>query len=184
MDTYIEQSVAGRPGGWKRILYGLCWCTSVLFIVLALFFATGVFSDNPHVLEVHWTNIGFLAICLMVAVVIFRSKDHLRMEYDYILRGDELEINGIMNGRRRRTLAVIPLNRISFVGPASKMQIPDSINRAGIKKHEWYTNVQAEIYFVLYIESNIRHIVFLELNDEMLLGLRKSKALPQNAWQM
>lgn len=177
MDSYIEQSVCGGRDKVKSVLYGLCWCVVILLLIPAMFFASGVFGNNPDTLDINWLNLVLMCIVLAVAFGIFRWKDHLCMEYDYTLRGDTLEISGIFNARRRRKLAEIPLEGIQQIGPADE---PEILKKSQFKQHKWFANVNASKYYLIYMKENSRRMAILELSDEMLTAIRKSGKLSRN----
>ena len=179
MDSYIEQSVAGERRAGRAVLYVFCWCVSVLLVVLAMFFGTGVFGDSPDSLEISWLNFFLLGVCLLAAIGVFRWKDRLRMEYDYILRGDILEISGVFNGRRRRILAEIPLERILQIGPVEGAGLQNST----AKSHDWCLNADASKYYLIYMNQNSRRLALLELNDELAAAIQKSGKLSRDAWR-
>lgn len=179
MECYIEQSVTAKKSFGKSLLYALSWCATVLLVIMAMFFGTGVFSDQPDVFKIHWMNVVLLLLCLLGAFVCYRRKDRLRMEYDYILRGKVLEISGILNARRRHKLAEISLDCILQIGPVAGMQIQD----LQLKKHSWFSDSQSSISYIIYMQERTRHMAFLELNTEMLAALRKCGQIPRDAWR-
>lgn len=183
MENYIEQSVSGKRSMGKTVLYALCWCATALMLVLAMFFGTAVFGDNPDVLEINWLNVVLLLLCLLAAFGFFRRKDYVYMEYDYILRGETLEISGILNARRRRRLAEIPLERIRQIGSLEGADGKSVIQNPQYKKHRWLADPDARIHYLVYMEKNTRHLALLELNDEMLAAIRKSGKLSWEAWR-
>ncbi len=183
MDSYIEQSVSREKDKAKPVLYGLCWSAVILLLIPAMFFASGVFGNNPDTLDVNWLNLVLTCAVLAVAFGIFRWKDHLRMEYDYVLRGTVLEISGIYNARRRRMLAEIPLERIQQMGPITAAQIQKLSKHPRMKHHNWCLNMDAHKYYLIYMKENIRHTVFLEFSDEMIVAIRKSGKLSGDAWR-
>lgn len=183
MDSYIEQFVSGGKRTAKSVLYGFCWCAVILLVVMAMFFGTGVFGDHPEKLEINWLNAILLCACLLAAFGIFRWKDHLRMEYDYILRETVLEISGVFNARRRRLLAEIPLGRIQQMGPINDAQIQKLSGHPQMKRHNWCLNADAHKYYLIYMNENSRHLAILELGDEMISAIRKSGKLSRDAWR-
>ncbi|MBP3652565.1 MAG: hypothetical protein J6J78_05780 [Clostridia bacterium] len=183
MESYIEQSVPGKKSTGKSVLYALCWCAVGLLVIIAMFFGSGVFGDNPDRLEINWLNVVLLICCLLAALGIFRRKDHLRMEYDYILRDGRLEISGIMNARRRRTLGTIHIDRIAQIGKADSADGLKALQNPKLKRHRWFADADAQLYYLIYAEENARHLALLELNDEILTAIRRGGKLARDAWR-
>jgi len=183
VESYIEQSVSGKRSIKKKILYVLCWCATALMLVLAMFLGAGVFGDNPGVLEISWLNVVLLLCCLAAAFGFFRRKDCVYVEYDYILRGSTLEISSVLNGRRRRRLAEISLERIMQIGSADAADGKSALQNPQLKKHRWFIDADSRVRYIIYLEENTRHMALLELNDEMLAAIRKSGKLAWDAWR-
>jgi len=191
VEQYYEYSVAGSKSKRSEFFYAMCWLLIVICLIAAIFFASGIFADStrtltytgPDALEVNWLCVVGTALCLLAAGILFRRKDHLRMEYDYILRGTVLEVSGIYNARRRRVLAEIPLERILQMGPIRDAQIQKLSNYPQMKHHNWCLNADVPRYYFIYMVENNRHLAFLELNDEIVAAIRNSGKLPRDAWR-
>lgn len=180
MDNYIEQCVSAPESGGKKALYKLCWCATVLLVVLAVFLATGVIGSNPAVLEIKWGNLALLLVCLAVAFICFRKKDTLRVEYDYFLGDGVLEISAVYNASRRKNLEQIQLSKVVQMGVYSN---PEILQGQRIERYNWSLNRDARVYYLVYMKESKRHMALLELNDEMISAIRRGGELPRNAWQ-
>lgn len=181
MEQYYEQSVAGQKSTKTNFLYALIWLVIGICFIAAMLFASGIFvegtSSNRNVLDVNWLSVLGTAVCLVVAGVLFVRKDYLRKEYDYILQGNKLEICGVMNRRRRKTLARIDLGSARMAGTVENdVSLPGENN---LRKHKWY--VQACRYYIIYIEDNIRHAALLEMDDHLAELIRRQ--LPVGVWR-
>lgn len=183
MDAYLEQSVSGKRSAQGTALYGLCWTGCILLALAGVMFAANTLGNDPAALEIKWLNVLMTVLCLVPAAVLFRWKDHLRTEYDYILRGDALEISAILNARRRRRLAVIPMEKIIQCGFASGSHWEKAKRQPGIRICRWFIHGDANLAYLCYMEENIRRIALLELGDEMISSIRRSKRLPVGAWR-
>ena len=182
MEGYFEQSVSGRRTMHSTILYALCWALIVLLALATLFFLLNVVSVGEDGTALRWPCIVGALVCLGLGVLVFRRKDYLRIEYDYLLREGALEIWGILNLRRRRKLARIPLERISRMGPAQGSGFESARRQPGLKRHDWHAEGDA-LQYVCYTQENVRHMAILELNDEMRAQMRGSGRILPGVWQ-
>lgn len=180
MEKYYEQSVA-RPGSAKTgLAYGLCWMLIVALMIIALLFASSALPESAgNALEVNWLSVLGLALCLVLAGILYVRKDYLRMEFDYILHDGVLEISGVMNRRRRKKLARIDLNRVLQAGA-----VPEGGSAAlgpdkSIRRHKWYACECR--HYLLYKEESIRHAALLELDAQLCELVRRQ--LPVGAWR-
>lgn len=180
MDNYIEQCVSGPSSKAERILYKLCWCATVVLVILAVFLATGVVGSNPAALEIKWGNLALLLVCLAFAYICFRKKDTLRVEYDYFLGDGVLEISAVYNASRRKNMEQISLSKVVQMGV---FRNPEILQGQNLECHSWYLNRDARIYYLVYTKESKRHMALLELNDEMITAIRRGGELPRNAWR-
>lgn len=183
MENYVEQSVAGVKRAKDTALYALCWALAALFVLLAMFFAAGALGEDPNKIEINWPELLLSALCLLGTLALLRAKDHLRREYDYILRGDRLEICLILNGRRRRELAKIDLERVTRMGAASGADFADALRQTRIRRQNWFVPSGAPLYYLCYTKQNERCMAVLQLNEELLGAMRLSGSLPRGAWR-
>ena len=92
MDGYFEQSVAGRRTMRDAILYALCWALIALLGLAAIFFLMNVVSVGEDGTALRWPCLVGALVSLGLGALIFRRKDYLRLEYDYLFREGALEI--------------------------------------------------------------------------------------------
>lgn len=176
---YIEQSVSNDQTARVGIAYILCCVLIVILMIAVLISAPNIIGSDPDVLTINWMNVVYVAVSLALAAVLFVRKDYLRVEYDYILYDDVLEIYGILNRRRRKKLASISLEQVTRCGPAaSAMPKNDEV-----KVHKWYLQEDKGLHCICYKEENGQHAALLELNDEFALQLRRSRRLQLGVWK-
>lgn len=179
MEIYYEQSVVGESRNKHSVLYAIFWSITVVFAVLAMICGANVLGNDPEVFSVNPPSAVGFVLCLAVALCAFFRKDHLRKEYDYILRGDVLEIFAILNHRRRKKLASLHLNQVHAVGMASSARCASLRKQRGLRLHAW--SVRPGTHYVYYIEDNVRHMALLELDDQIATLIHRQ--LPVGVWQ-
>lgn len=179
MDGYVEQSVAAEGVRRQKCFCALCWLLVVSLLILAVFSAArmlSVLEESGPVAALGW--LAGVLICLGMAVALMRCKDYLHREYDYLYRNDALEIWLILNHRRRRRVACIELRQVRSIETGVSAQRV----RAGGKCERWYVHGD-QLSCVRYIWKNTVRTALLELNDEMLAGLRCNGHLRRDVWQ-
>ena len=181
MDGYFEQSVAGRRTMRDAILYALCWALIALLGLAAIFFLVNVVSVGEDGTALRWPCLVGALVSLGLGALIFRRKDYLRLEYDYLFREGALEIWGILNLKRRRQLARIPLEHIHRMGPAEGAGFEAACRQPGLKRHDWHAG--GALRYICYAQENARHMAVLELSDEMLAQMRGSGRILPGVWQ-
>ena len=179
MDTYYEQSVAAKDTKGKNVLYALCWVLVAVLLIAAVAFAAGVIANDPSALRINWLNLIGLVICLALAFVVFRRKDGLRMEYDYLLDSDTLEICGIYNKQRRRRLVNIEIGHLKSMGAAEGGRYEALKNQRGVKLLSCYGEKAS--HYLYYTEKNVNCIALMELDENLERLVRRQ--LPVGAWQ-
>lgn len=174
---YLEQSISGN--GRSRPLYTLCWLLIVVLVLIALFFAANITDADESILSIRWLNVMGLVFCVGIAALLFRGKDHLCTEYDYILNDDVMEIHAVLNRRRRKALASIPLERISSCGPVPA----GNVYASGVRESKWYLHRENTLYFIEYTAEGVRRRAVLELSEEFADQLRRCRKIQPGAWK-
>lgn len=182
MDVYAEQSVNGEIDVRKRALYALCWALICALVLAAVMTGAGIVSPSAQKLEIRWLNVLLTVLYVGAAILIFRQKDWLCVEYDYILRSGALEISGILNRKRRRGLARIPLEQIRLVAPACAAEAAAMLQAPKLKRHAWHIRPEG-LWLIAYGQGSESHAAILELNDAMLASLRACRELERGVWR-
>lgn len=178
METYYEQSVAAPRSLKKDMLCWLCRSGSVLLLLMAAMFASGLLGDDPSVLMLNWRSGIAMVICLALAGILFVCGAHLHTEYDYILRGDELEICAVLNRRRRKRLLRLNLQEVLQAGELCADAAFTFSGEGAVRRHRCYAAVCRN--YIIYLQENARHVALLEMDDALCAQIRSR--LPAGAW--
>lgn len=174
MDTYFEQTVTAPPRASAKVAKCAAWALLVVLAAVAVFSLTSVLS----VTEENGLKFNFVALIVLVAAValgyfVYRSKDKLDTEYDYILSDDTLEVFGIYSEKRRKKLLSLNLNEITAFGSTQDAAFRSESARPGIKKRDFVLNDGAQACYICYTNNNAREIAIFELNDELRAYIEK-----------
>lgn len=167
MDNYFEQSVAGDRGPRERLAYGISWAAVVMLALAAFFFAANLVLLVPTNGGFNWLALVLMVVCAALAFVIFRMKDGVYREYDYILWNGELEIHIVYNHRRRKKLTTIQLGKVTAWGPVPAME-----SRMGDARKRFWCIRPMRSYCLIYPGESEKTAAFVELSSEMCAQIR------------
>ena len=169
MDNYFEQSVVGERGTREQFLYMLCWAGIVVLGLIALSSVVNVIGISEESIAINWGSLILLLVSAGLVFLLYRQKDKVYCEYDYILWNSELEICAVYNRKRRKKVATIPLNKLKAWGPAGALA-----NRMhNVKPANWCVHRDAA-WCLLYPAEDGDRAALLELSEEMCAQLRAS----------
>ena len=178
MDGYREQTVSGESSGRQKWLYALCWVIMAALTSVSIFCAAGFLAGAELSGNIQWGYVVLTVLCLGAVLLLWRLKDRIYVEYDYIFRNEALEIWAILNRRKRRRREIIQMDWVrSIEAPPSPVHVGH-----GERREAWHMRPEG-LCCIHYIKDNIRHAALLELNGEMLNCLRSSKRLDSNVWR-
>lgn len=175
MDTYIEQTVTAPPRASAKVAKIAAWALLAVLAGVAIFSLSSVLSVNEeNGLKFNFVALIILAASVVLGFFVYRSKDKLDTEYDYILSGDTLEVCGIYSEKRRKKLLSLNLSEISAFGSTQDNAFRGESARPGVKKRDFVLNEGAQASYICYANKNAREIAILELNDEMRSAIEKT----------
>ena len=67
-------------------------------------------------------------------------------------------------------------------GPAQGQAFAKTLNEPGIKRHNWFVNREANLYFFYFQKKGLKHVIILELNQEMIDMIRSKSYLQRGVW--
>lgn len=184
MDDFLEQTASPVKKGASAFLYYGAWALMVVCGMVAIFAVTGVLGTDYET-----GRMIFRLPSLLVALafggltfLLFRVKDECRVEYDYAFTNGNLDVSKVMNERRRRYLCAMDTKDVISCGPAQGPAFQKALNEPGVKTHNWFVNREAKLTFFYFQKKGAKHVIVLELNDEMLSVIRSKKYLQVGVW--
>lgn len=167
MDNYYEQNVAGERGFKEQLLYSLCWAGMIAMGFIAVLSMMGVIGFTEDSMRINWINLIMMAAAIALIIVIYRVKDKVYPEYDYILWNGELEICAVYNRSRRKKLTTIQLSKVTAWGPQDAM----ARHMHGVEVHN-YSVHKDQAWCLVYADEHGKKGALLELNEETCAQLR------------
>lgn len=168
MDTYFEQTVTAPPRAGTKAAMAAAWLLLIVLGIAAVVCLTSTVSVTEESgLKFNVYALIGLAASVALGVLVYRSKDRLNTEYDYIISGDTLEVCGIYAEKRRKKLLTVDLREISAFGSVNDNSYRAENARPGIKKRSYVLNEDASASYICFRKENERILATLELNDEL-----------------
>ena len=184
MDDFIEYTAVRLGGSLSSLLYYLAWAAIVLLGVVAVFSLSGFIGTDPETgkLVFSFSSLLIGLACGAAAFFAYRGKDNLRTEYDYAFTNGALDISSVLNSRRRRYLCALDTKDVIRCGPAAGPAFQKSLKEPDVKRHNWFVNREAKLYFFYFQKKGVKHLAVMELSDEMIAVIRSKKCLQIGAW--
>ena len=174
MDTYFEQTVTAPPRASAKAAMIAAWALLAVLAIIAVFGLTSVVSVSEEgTLKFNFVALIVLAASVALGFFVYRSKDKLNTEYDYIISDDTLEVFGIYSEKRRKRLLSLNLSEISAFGSTKDASFRGESARPGVKKRDFVLNDVEQASYICYTSKNVREIAILELNDELRAYIEK-----------
>ena len=178
--TRSHEETARRHNQTIGMLFtGVSWgmffiCAIIAFMTLqGLVTSLASISSEGFNLVGTLINVGIMAVFGGLAYLCWRNKDRLRIEYDYtftpITGGTaDLDVAQVMGNSRRRLMTSLSLKIVESAGPVDGSSFQRYISMRDVKKHNWFVNRDAKLYYFYFVKNEVKHIMIVELRDEML----------------
>jgi len=184
MDDFLEQVARRRHQGIYTLAYVLDWILIVVFGLIAVMGLSSIIgADETGGIRFNFISLILAVVFGGIAFLLWRRADYCRMEYDYCFTNGTLDISQVLNNKRRRYLVALEMKEVTTAGPVQSPAFQRLLKESGVKKHNWFLNRDANLYFFYFTKKGIKHLAIVELTDEMI-GLIRSKSnyLQSGAW--
>ena len=183
MDDYLETVARRKHQGMYTAIYFLTWVLIVLFGFYALLnFSSFIVSDTDGGVQFNWQGLIVAVVTGGIAFLLWRRNDYCRMEFDYTFTNGILDVGQVLNNKRRRYLTALDMKDVVRCGPTQGATFEKTLRESGLKKHNWFLNRDANLYYFYFVKNNVKHLAVLELTDEMVAMIRSKSYLPRGAW--
>lgn len=186
MDDFLEIVAFRRKQGFFTFLYYLSWVFIIIFALMAAFSMANIVGADPETGGIRFSLINLLFTLAFggAAFGLWRLSDNCRVEYDYTFTNGTLDVSRVMNNKRRKYLTALEMKDVIRCGPATGPAFQKTLNEPGVKRHNWFVNREANLYFFYFQKKGQKHVIILELNQEMIDMIRSKKKgyLPRDAW--
>ena len=174
-----EETARRRNQTIGMLFTGVSWgmffiCAIIAFMTLqGLVTSLATISSEGFNLVGTLINVGIMAVFGGLAYLCWRNKDRLRIEYDYtftpITGGTaDLDVAQVMGNSRRRLMTSLSLKTAEAAGSVDGSSFQRYISMRDVKKHNWFVNRDGKLYYFYFVKNEVKHIMIVELRDEML----------------
>ncbi len=184
MDDFLEIIAVRRKQGLFTALYYLCWLLIIVFALIAAISLSSIVGMNPETggIMFSWQSLLLTLVFGGAAFLLWRSSDNCRVEYDYTFTNGNLDVSRVLNNKRRKYLTALEMKDVIRCGPAAGPAFAKTLNEPGAKRHNWFVNRDAKLYYFYFQRKGIKHVIVVELTDEMVDMVRSKKYLPRGVW--
>ena len=176
LDNFREEVAAKHNRTLSNILYVLAWAVMMMSALMAMMFLSSFTTGNFQLLP-----IILFAVFGGIAVLIWFKKDNLRIEYDYTFTNGDLDVGKVFGNARRKLMTSLPMKNVEACGLVTDPSFQRYITMNDVKKHNWFVNRGATLYYFYFVKNSVKHIIVLEISNDMALMLRPY--LNYGVWQ-
>lgn len=182
MDNFREEVVVRRKTGLYNLMYVLSWVALVFSALVALIGLQGLVLT---IMQGSFEPLSLITTLLFggLAFLLWRNKDSLRTEYEYTFTNGDLDVSKVLNNQKRRYLTSLNMKNVEAAGAVNTPAFQRFITMEGVKKHNWFLNREAKLYFYYFTKNQVKHIIILELSDEMVALTKKPNYMGYGIWQ-
>lgn len=167
LDNFHEEVAVKHNRTMNMLLYGLSWVVMIFCAIMAMNglyaivggIATGSFDLATLIIAL---------VCGGIAVLLWLKKDELRIEYDYTFTNGDLDVGKVFGNSRRKLMTSLPMKNVESAGAVTDKSFQRFVNNKDVKKHNWFVNRDAHLYYFYFVKNEVRHAIILELSDEMI----------------
>lgn len=167
LDNFREEVAAKKNRTLNNLMYGLAWVAMILSALVAMMFFSSISTGNFQLLPI----VSFLLFG-GIAVLIWFKKDNLRIEYDYTFTNGDLDVGKVFGNARRKLMTSLPMKNVEACGPVTDPSFQRYITMRDVKKHNWFVNRGAALYYFYFVKNSVKHIIVLEISEDMVKMLR------------
>lgn len=182
MDDFLEQVARRRRQGAYTLLYVFIWVTLIISGFLALMYLMNIIGFDENGIRFDFISLIFAVVFGGITFLLWRRADYCRMEYDYSFTNGTLDISQVLNNKRRRYLTALDMKDVVSCGPAQGPAFRKLLNDKSIKRHNWFLNRDAKLYYFYFVKKNVKHLAVVELTDEMVEVIRSKSYLQRGVW--
>ena len=184
MDDFLEIIAFRRKQGLYTLVYFICWIFIILFGLIAAFGLANIIRVDPESggMAFSWQSLLMTLAFGAGAFGLWRLSDSCRVEYDYTFTNGNLDVSRVLNNKRRKYLTALEMKDVIRCGPAAGPAFTKTLNEPDVKRHNWFVNREANLYFFYFQKKGLKHVIILELNQEMVDMIRSKNYLPRDAW--
>ena len=164
MDIFVEQMVK-KKRGIHELLIVLASVVGIFAVLFALTFALML------------PGIGFVifAVCVILLYLLYFLVTTINMEYEYCFTNGSLDVDQIINARRRKKMTEINVRKMELMGDRNCPEFQKYMGNTGVKKLYACTHKDAEdLCFLVFLDMDGKEKMLLfNPNEKIKDGIRR-----------
>ena len=164
MDVFIEYMVKRKK---KAADYIKILATLVLGLIL-IYIVTNVFFMIPFI-----TSFVLVAIAGVIYGMYYFITS-VNVEYEYILTNNELDVDSILNTKRRKRLTTVNIRQIETWGQIGEKRAESYSDNKSLKKIYACKDIDdSETYFLVYYHDDDKNMLLFNPNEKILQRIER-----------
>ncbi len=174
MDNFREEIIVRRTGkviftlGYIFAFVTMIFSGLPVFLTVTLIYFT--MAQGEYSLNV--TDIVMVVLPGIIAILLWRKKDDLRLEYEYTLTNGEMDFAKVLGNKRRKHLLTLRLKTAEQGGPVESEAYTKFSSMPDVKKIDYTINTNVDYYFIYYVQNGVRTILTIEPSPRMIEMMR------------
>ncbi len=163
MDIFIEQLVKKKKGAKEAVLV-----VGAIVLGLILIFLSLQLFAVPF--------LGTFVLLIVAAIIfgIYMLVTSINLEYEYIMTNGELDVDKIINVRKRKRMVSVNAREIEMLAPSSDHAFHGVMMNKEIKKIYACDSVESDnLYFVLFKNGETKTALLFNPNEKVLNGFKQ-----------
>ena len=75
------------------------------------------------------------------------------------------------------------MKNVEAAGAVNTPSVQRYLSMNDVKKHNWFLNREAKLYYYFFTMNQVRHLMVVELSDEMVELTKKPNYMNYGVWQ-
>ena len=167
MDHFLEEIVVKHKKALHEALFYLGGAVMVLFALIAFWMLANLLNAFSPIALVVTVVFGG------VAVLLYLFRDRLRTEYEYTFTNGDLDFAQVFNNQKRKNLGTMRVKNVESFGPVDTEPFRKLINMPQLKRHNWFLNRDAQLYYFYYQKESSRTVIVMEPSQDLVDTIRK-----------
>lgn len=166
MDNFKEDIVTSRNTFLPSLLYMISWVAVVFFGLYAYMLLQTMFMAF---------SVGGLVWMLLsaaIAVLIFFTKDKLKLEYEYTFTNGSLDFAQVFRSAKRKELGSMNVRNVAACGHVAHDSFHRFLAMKDVEKKNWFLNRDGNLFYFYYVKENKKHMIIIEPSEEMVSMIR------------
>jgi hypothetical protein len=176
VDNFREEVAVKRKRLFNNVAYFLSWVFMILVGFIGLLNLSALMAGQFTIPTIVSTLIA-AGLCFLI----WRNKDEFRTEYEYTFTNGDLDVAKVMANSRRKLMTILNMKNVDACGPVDHQSFNRYLSMKDVKKHNWFLNREAKLYYFFFTKNNVKHLIVVELSDEMIQMCRQY--LNYGIWQ-